>query len=238
MVTRSRRNVVLAVCLPFVFGMSVAAQDAASIVEISGRVTDSSGKPVENAVVEAVGTDVSPVLTNVKGTYKFYLVGQEDRFSLRVSKDGYVTDSSQPMAPERKLAFDKVLKRTVARDIRVTMDDFVSGVSISGRVTGLKPEDVDKYKILIYVLTDKWYIHPYAENVERRGYASVKGDGRWTLRSVNRGHNPFKLAILVVPKDVVPPTPITVAEDAEQSLRAKLGANLVASHIMKAPKGL
>ena len=114
----------------------------------------------------------------------------------------------------------------------------MSGVSISGKVTGLKPEDVDKYKVLIYVLTDKWYIHPYAEDRKGRGYAGIKADGRWTLPTVNRGHHPFKLAILVVPKDYVPATPISIGEDAEQSLKAKVGANLLASHIMKAPNGL
>ena len=79
MLTKSRRMAIIGLSISFVVGSSAGGQDASSIVEISGRVTDASGKPVENAVVKAVGTDVSPVLTNVEGRYKFYLVGQQDR---------------------------------------------------------------------------------------------------------------------------------------------------------------
>ncbi len=235
---RTSRHIRWLPSVVFLFGTSALGQDAPSIVEVAGRVADTSGKAIENAVVEAVGTDVSPVLTDAAGKYKFYLVGQERRFSLRVSKGGYTPESSQPMAPERRVAFDKILKRYVPRDIKVVMEDFVSGVSISGKVSGLQADQIDTHKVLVYVLTDKWYLHPYARNEERKGYSSITADGSWSLDTVNRRDHPFKLSILVVPEDYTPPTPIPVGEDAEQSLRAKVGVNLVALEIMKAPEGL
>lgn len=234
----SRRTVSWLACGLFVLGATALGQDELSIVEVSGRVTDTSGSPIESAVVKADGTDVSAVLTGAGGTYKFYVVGQEDSFSLRVSKEGYTTEFSQPIAPKRKVAFDAVLKMPARRLIKVMMEDFVSGVSISGRVTGLKAQEIDTHKVLLYVLTNKWYIHPYAENTEGKGYARIKADGSWSLRTINRGHHPYKLAILVVPMDYVPPAAVPVEEDAEQSLRAKIGANLVALQVYQAPEGL
>ena len=214
------------------------APSAPSIVEISGKVTDSSGAPLENAVVKAVGTDVSPVLTDARGMYKFYLVDQELAFILRVSKDGYMPKSSHPLTPKRTLTFDCVLKEEKISCVEVKMDRFESGVSISGAVEGLPPDKVGQYKVLVYVLTNQWYIHPFAETKEGRGYAGIKKDGTWSIKTVNRKDNPYKLAILVVPMDKVPPAVVPIGEDADASLNAKFGKDLAGSQILKAPSGL
>lgn len=229
------------VCTSFImvvlFVATAVAEQATPVVEISGRVTDESGSAIGSAVVEAVGTDVSAVLTDAEGRYKFYLVGQEGAFTLRVSKEGYRIEPSRPITPRREVRFDAVLSRC-APSVRVMMERFQSGVSISGRVIGLEAEDMGTHKVLVYVLTNQWYIHPFAENKDGTGYASIKKDGSWTIKTVNRRHNPFNVAMVVVPMDYVPPATVASGEDADQSLRARFGAELTAIQIIPAPDGL
>ena len=212
-------------------------QEVPSVVEVTGQVTDASHAPMENVIIKAIGTDVSPVLSDARGMYKFYLVNQTAAFTLAASKEGYSSDPSPPEEPRRQVRFDPVLTKAQDR-ASVTMQHFVSGESISGKVAGLRAEDVGKYKVVLYVLTNKWYIHPFAENTEGTGYGSITADGSWTMKTVNRSNHPFKLAILVVPMDHVPPAVVESGEDAESSLRAKFGANLIASQILPAPEGL
>jgi hypothetical protein len=241
MVDKGIRFAFGAIWLLCMFATTANGQEGqVALMEVYGTVTDEAGKPVENAVVRAGGADVSAVLTDAAGKYRFFLADQKEPISLRVSKELYKTEFSKPLDPKRKLVFDAVLKpdRLEEGKTKVIMEGFKSGASISGRVIGIKPEEVQKYKVLVYVLTDKWYIHPYAENTEGRGYARVKTDGTWGLLTVNRGHHPTKLAMLVAPKDFDPPAVVAIEEDAEQALRQKFGSNLVSISIEKAPEGL
>ncbi len=240
-----RRSKGECICLTLGLVMALAttalaqrATPALSIVEISGRITDASGQAIEKAIVKAVGTDVSPVLTNAEGRYKFYLVGQTEPFTLTLSKEGYVARSSTPITPRRRATFDAVLNPAAPPPVNVVMENFISDQSISGRVTGLNPEDVGRYKVLVYVQTNQWYIHPYAENTPGKGYAKIEAEGSWRIKTVNRGHGPFRLAILVVPRDYIPPATVAAGENAEQSLRSRIGSNLVACQIQSAPEGL
>ena len=230
----------LVVFMVLFVGVTAVAQDIPSIVEISGRVTDeSSGRAIENATVKTLGSDVSAVLTNAEGKYKFYLVGQKEHFTLKICKTGYTARSSRPMDPNTargKIVFDAALEPDERHEIKLKKTDFISG-KLTGRVTGLEDNELCKnYKVLVYVLTNQWYIHPYAENKEGRGYAGIKPDGSWSIKTVNRENYPFRLAILVVPRNYVPPSVIQVGEDAEQSLRAQIGENLAASQIIPAPE--
>ena len=209
-----------------------------SIVEISGRITDASQAAIPNAIIKAAGTDVSAVLTDAEGRYKFYLVGQTEPFTLSACKEGYETKVSTPVIPKRKVTFDTALEPAAPGQVEVTMERFVSGRSISGKVTGLASGPAGQYKVLVYVQTNQWYIHPYAQNKPGKGYAKVEPDGSWTIETVNRGHGPFKLAILVVRKDYIPPAVVAAGEDADESLKNRIGSDLVACGIQLAPEGL
>ncbi len=216
--------------------LAVYAKDAPAITEISGVISDASGNPVENAALKAEGTDVSTVLTDSNGRYKFYLVGQKAKFTLRAFKDGYSIYASSPVTPSKIVKHDIILKRDASAT--VSMDKFVAGSYITGSVLGLSPEEAVKHKVLVYVLTDKWYIHPYAENKARRGYAKIQSDGSWEIQTVNRGHSPFKIAIALVPKAFFPPAAIQLEGDADAALKDKFGRNLKALLVFNAPEGL
>ncbi len=213
-----------------------AAEEQPAVVAVSGKVTDGSGRPIEGAIIAAIGTDVSPVISDRQGKYKFYLVGQEGRFTLRASKEGYGDAESAPLTPLAVVKFDPVMKQGDA--VSVEMEKFTTGVSIVGKVNGLSLDEVKRHKVLVYVLTNKWYIHPYAENTEGKGYASIANDGSWHIQTVNRRHNPFKLAMVVVAREFFPLAAIPVEDDPEQAIMAKFAAKLTAIKIVNAPKGL
>ncbi len=215
-----------------------SAQQAGSVIEVAGTVMDSEDNPLENVVVKATPTDISPVLTDALGRYRFYIVGQQGVFTLSFEKPGFQERSSPPIPPRRRVTFDVVLNPTERPTVVVRMEEFVSGAYISGTVEGLNTEAIRQHKVLVYVLTDNWYSHPYAENAPGRGYAPIEDDGSWRIRTVNRHHNPHLLAMLVVPRTYVPPATITPDGEPQQSLRVKIGSNLVGSQIVEAPSGL
>lgn len=200
------------------------------------KVTDSQGKAIPNAVVRSEGTEVSPVITDTQGRYKFFLVGQKARFTLHVSKEGYNSEVSSPLTPSKAVSYDAVFK--TGDGITIIREKFITGTLMSGKIQGIPAGQSSQYKVLVYILTDKWWIHPYAENTERRGYANIKEDGSWEIQTVNRGHNPFKLALLVVSFSTTPPSSIVIEGEPEASLRAKFGSNLKGLLIIDNPEGL
>ena len=64
--------------------------------------------------------------------------------------------------------------------------DIQPDLLIKGTVKGLSPGEYEKYKVVVYVKTDKWYIHPYERGGPGRSYAVIKKDGTWTIRTVRR----------------------------------------------------
>lgn len=237
--TTARRFTVSICLITLLAGLASEAQAVAPspvVTLVSGTVTDDAGKPIALAIVEAVDTDVSAVLTDERGQYKFYLVNQKGRFTLCATKQGYGKIQSAPMAASGTVAFDAVM--APISPVSVEMLKFTQGVSIEGKVRGMEPNETKDFKVLVYVLTDKWYIHPFAENSEGRGYAAIATDGSWNLRTVNRRHNPFKIAIVVVSRSAFPPAAVAVGEDAQADLVAKFKGNIKAMAVLDAPKGM
>jgi hypothetical protein len=60
-------------------------------------------------------------------------------------------------------------------------------------------------KVIVYVHTDIWYIHPFAGGGEGDSWAAVKSDGTWSIPTVKRRFSADKVAALVVPKKFDPP---------------------------------
>jgi hypothetical protein len=217
-----------------------AENEPVLILEVSGTITNEAGAGIQQAIVEAVESDVSPVLTDEKGKYKFYLVGRKTALTLRVSKEGYSQAVSKPIDPlmaNGKINYDeKLATGGVAANIEMTK--FVSGVSLSGIVKGITPEETKNYKVVVYILTDKWYIHPFAENKPGRGFGIINKDGSWGIDTINRGHGPFKLVMIVVPRAYMPPFQFVATENSEQDVKNTFKDKLVAMKIIPAPEGL
>ncbi len=215
---------------------SHASTQEIRITEIKGVITDESkGIPVENAIIEAVEGGVSRMLSDARGQYRFFLINAPT-ITLEISKEGY-KPYSRTLEPRRFLEVDVRLEPVKEAEVSILMTKFRSGSYIKGKVSGLKEGEHGRYKLLVYVLTNKWYIHPYAENREGKGYASIKSDGSWTIQTVWRGYQAFKVAFLIVDKDYYPPSVVEISEgEADQSLLEKVHPHCY--NIQKAPEGI
>ena len=82
--------------------------------------------------------------------------------------------------------------------IGIKIDEIVKDSHISGQVTGLDADSVEKYKVLVFVRTDQWYLHPYASGGEGLSWARVKPDGTWRISTVLRGFASSAVAAVLV----------------------------------------
>jgi hypothetical protein len=89
---------------------------------------------------------------------------------------------------------------TVAQEVSVSIDQIREADVITGRVKGLDPAEFQNYRVLVYVHTDQWYIHPYAGQGRGMSWAGLANDGTWRIRTVKREFKADKVAVLVVRK--------------------------------------
>jgi hypothetical protein len=85
-----------------------------------------------------------------------------------------------------------------SQTVRVSIDRIDENSLISGHVTGLDKIMAKGYRVVVYVHTDKWYIHPYAGQGEGKSWSSIADDGSWTLETVKRDFPADEMTALVV----------------------------------------
>ncbi|HIE24178.1 MAG TPA: hypothetical protein EYP68_08140 [Candidatus Korarchaeota archaeon] len=95
----------------------------------------------------------------------------------------------------------------------ITIDKIERNNRIWGHVEGINRDEYDNYKVLVYVHTDKWYIHPYQGQGEDLSWAKIKDDGTWSIETVKRKFTANAVAALVVKGNHPELTPI---EDLEE----------------------
>ena len=83
--------------------------------------------------------------------------------------------------------------------VSISIDTIVANDRITGTVQGLDAAETAEFKVVVYVRTDQWYIHPYAGQGEGRSWARVKPDGSWSLETVRRQFSADSVAALLVP---------------------------------------
>lgn len=86
----------------------------------------------------------------------------------------------------------------LAQQISITIDQIRANEQISGYVHDLPSKDYHDYKVVVYVHTDKWNIHPYANQDEGQSYASIQANGTWHIKTVKREFKADKMAALLV----------------------------------------
>ena len=212
------------------------AQAQKSVVMIiTGNVKDSiTGGPVTGATISAENIDLSPVQSDNNGEFKFIIM-TSNPVMLQVNKERYKTFEKLLTLQERVDLNIRLIPHKT--QTRIIFSDFRKNSHISGRIEGLPPSEFEDYKILVYVLTDKWYIHPWAENAEGRGYASISNDGTWKIGTVWRGYQAYRVAFLLTKKTTYPPSTVKVISDnTDQYLLAKI--KHMANLIIEAPRGI
>lgn len=93
----------------------------------------------------------------------------------------------------------------LAQEISISIDRIVANEVISGYVRGLRSADYPKYKVIVYVHTDSWYIHPYAGQGEGLSWASIREDGTWRIQTVQRQFKADRVAALIVRRNYPEP---------------------------------
>ena len=85
----------------------------------------------------------------------------------------------------------------------VTVDSIVKNESIKGHIVGLPQDAYKDFKVVTYVKTNRWYVHPFEfQNGQDEGYSYslLKNDGSFTLKTVSRGIPSKQLVAVLVPK--------------------------------------
>ncbi|MCG8455657.1 MAG: carboxypeptidase-like regulatory domain-containing protein [Holophagales bacterium] len=202
---------------------------AREAVLVQGTVQDAAGQPLENVAVQQVDTDLSAVVTDAAGRFRFLASTDSAERRISFSMPGY---GDVVASIDGSGELDVVLHRS---DLRVCLEGFESGGLLRGSVHGLAPGHHQALKVLVYVLTDSWYIHPEATNEPDRSFALVDEAGRWQLATIRRQHQATKLAVLVVPRHFLAPSVLGARASVEETLRR---LSPLAYAVYDAPEGI
>jgi hypothetical protein len=85
----------------------------------------------------------------------------------------------------------------------VVIDSIVRNDLIKGHVRGLPTDAYDKFKVVFYVKTNIWYIHPYQYypgQDEGYSYSNLNSKGEFQVKTVLRQVPADALAAVLVPK--------------------------------------
>jgi hypothetical protein len=220
-----------------------SATVGAETISVSGVVLDkATGEPISDAIIEVISSDISRLMSDQDGRYNFYLPDGTSSVKFKVTKSGYEPHLDIFEARLKLVADFQLNKIGSSNQVRISNINISPGLRISGTVQGLTDAQRNQYKVIVYVLTDKWYIHPFAENRDGRGYASIQAGGNWKIQTVWRGYQSYKVAFLVVDKSYLPPPTVSLTEgnpsglDADQMILTKINPHYYL--IQESPEGI
>jgi hypothetical protein len=64
------------------------------------------------------------------------------------------------------------------------------------------------YKVVVYVHTDRWYVHPYAGQGQGLSWADIEEGGRWSIPTVQRRFKANAVAALLVKRNYAAPSTV------------------------------
>lgn len=88
------------------------------------------------------------------------------------------------------------------KTVEVNVESIVRDEWIEGQVKGLPEEAFDKFKMIFYVKTNRWYVHPFEGADEGQTYAYLNEQGEFKIRTVKREITSKQLAAVLVPRAV------------------------------------
>ena len=62
------------------------------------------------------------------------------------------------------------------QEVRISIETIERDQFISGRVQGLEAEEIPRHRVVVYIHTDMWYIHPFAGQGEGLSWAAIRPD--------------------------------------------------------------
>lgn len=88
-----------------------------------------------------------------------------------------------------------------AEGVSISINKISQDDHIAGTVTGLTEKGCADHKVVVYVKTDKWYIHPYELGGDGKSWASIGAKGSWKIETVRREFSASVVAALLVKRD-------------------------------------
>lgn len=89
------------------------------------------------------------------------------------------------------------------KSTEVVVDEIVKNDHIKGHINGLPADAFEKFKVVFYVKTNRWYVHPYTYyegQEEGYSYSNLNERGEFWVKTVRRDVPSKELAVVVVPK--------------------------------------
>jgi len=81
----------------------------------------------------------------------------------------------------------RAYSETSANCVDVTIDAITANQVITGHVSAKQISPTNR--VVVYVHTDQWYVHPYVGQGDGLSWASIKANGSWSLETVKRKFN-------------------------------------------------
>lgn len=169
--------------------ISFISLKAQKVEKVWGEVLDFSNQlGIENATIQIVGNPNS-TKTDSKGNFSIFVENPPNILTIRIIKEDYELyeiELSLPLSQLVEIRLKKVEKPTIS------ITGAKIGSKITGTINGIAPNR--KYKIIAYLFTDKYYIHPWANS-----HQIVSSNGEWAIMSVRHpGPCPARVLVAIV----------------------------------------
>lgn len=215
--------------------LSLPAVSWQDVTTVSGRVVDETGKPLQGVLIHVENADLGDSVTNQNGAFRFVVVGRRE-VDLQFSLQGHQPASRPLLLSGGQAELGDIRLATSRPQIKKT--GFQREQRITGEVLGLDPASYRSFKVVAYVLTNKWYIHPEAVNTPGLGFATLDGQGKWELQTVWRGYQATKLAFLLVPRGTWAPPTVELAGGRPETALLTQVEGVAAWLVEDAPEGI
>lgn len=90
-----------------------------------------------------------------------------------------------------------------AQEIKIT--EFMEGDSIAGIVKKVSADDLKQMKVLIYLQTNKLWIHPYTHGGDHEAFSYIDSNGNWWVKSEHRSPSPSRIYAFLVNREYTAP---------------------------------
>jgi hypothetical protein len=137
--------------------------------------------------------------------------GENERKAL-LTKDHFMKKSialgllalviSLPALASWKKETRQILKENkyACKSTEVVIDSIVKDDKITGHVKGLPQNAYKDFKMVFYVQTNRWYVHPFENSGEDQTYANLTENGTFSIGTVRRQVPSKQMVAVLVPK--------------------------------------
>jgi len=170
---------------------SVLSLKSQKVEKIWGEVLDySTQNGILNADIQIVGNPLA-TKTDAKGNFSMFIESSSAKITLRITKEDYEryeVELSLPLTQLVEIRLKRIEKP------KISIEGASIGTNIWGRVSGIAPNRIGQFKIIVYLFTDKYYIHPWAKSQK-----IISSNGEWRISSVRQpGPCPDKVLAAIV----------------------------------------